>query len=375
MTHPKDCPICAAINPALTNTENARRLDTSEATIRRHRASNPPVDEFFGVPNEIITSRGKTVRLPDGSYEKITYSPARAALLEVASYDDIERAIENYVFTPPSTDMSTYAREAFNLCLADFQVGKTDAQGGTAELELRVMGSLYAARERVLREKPAEINLFDLGDGIEGFSNTGGQAQTNDLNLTTQIRVMRRLMTEAIKMFAPLTPNLNYIAVPSNHCQVRAPGSKDLASTPNDDFGIEVSHQLEDVFADREQYSHLSFHRPTEYEEALTIGTIDGTAIGAVHGHQGKSPETIAATWWTGQSHGRRSGLDRADILLYGHFHGLRVQHSGDSRWAIGAPTSDNGSSWYANMKGVTSKTGMLGFTSSNGMWKGIEIL
>ena len=374
MSHPTDCPICAAIDYNLSNVENGRRLDVSEMTIRRHKAhkSLDDVDSFFtDIPNAIITSRGRSILTADG-WEKITYSPAKAALLETLKYDDIERAIENYTFTPAPP---SHRYGSFVLCLADYQVGKAgEAGGGTPELIARVLASLSKAVERVKEEKPCEIILLDLGDGIEGFSNTGSQAQTNDIDLTTQIRTFRRLMIEAIKMFAPLAPNVTYASVPSNHCQLRAPGGKDLASTPDNDFGLEVSYQLEDVLEGRENYSHVRFVRPTGQSEALTLQTVDGTFIGAVHGHQAKSPDKMGE-WWKGQSHGRRDDLHKADILLYGHYHSMRVQQSGDSRWLLGAPTSDNGSQWFTNKTGEQSKSGMLAFTTNSGQWKDLEIL
>src|SRR5687768_14394566 len=101
MKHPK-CKLCLAdiqIDTTLTNGALGRMYGVDGKSVGRHRkhidgadvADNP--DSFFGVPNEIITSRGKTVRMPDGSYEKISYSPAKLALIESLKYDDLERAI------------------------------------------------------------------------------------------------------------------------------------------------------------------------------------------------------------------------------------------------------------------------------------------
>src|SRR5690606_10288245 len=91
------CNICEGIDPHMSNVENGLALGVSEATIRRHKAA-PHVDSFFkDIPVDIITSRGKTVRLPDGSYEKITYSPAKYALLEAVKYDDLAHLIDEPV--------------------------------------------------------------------------------------------------------------------------------------------------------------------------------------------------------------------------------------------------------------------------------------
>jgi predicted phosphodiesterase len=84
--HSEQCLICQSeiqFDGTLTGVALSRKFGVSERSVRRHRKaikqeearlSDP--DEFFGVPKEIITSRGKTVRLPDGSYEKINYDPS-----------------------------------------------------------------------------------------------------------------------------------------------------------------------------------------------------------------------------------------------------------------------------------------------------------
>ena len=84
---PADCEICSVLetHPTATNAE-VKSLSGGvwgERTIRRHR--NTPrlddVDAFFNVPTSIITSRGKSTRLADGSWEKVTYRPQDEALL------------------------------------------------------------------------------------------------------------------------------------------------------------------------------------------------------------------------------------------------------------------------------------------------------
>jgi len=374
VSHPTNCPVCQSIDVSATHAENARQIGVDEATIRRHRRYLQDTDDFFGIPNEIITSRGKTVRLPDGSYEKITYSPAKKALLEVATYDDVEQALDGYTFSAP-LDSRGLKPLAYNVLVADLQTGKArELKGGTKELIERVMNSFSLAVDRIKELRPQQVNLWDLGDIIEGFSNVKNQPQTNDMNLTEQIRTARRLLTEGIKMIAPLVPSLNVITVPSNHCQVRAEGSKDLASVPNDDFGIDINYTLEEKFSEHPSFAHVKFYRPNGNEEALTITTVDGSKIGAVHGHQRGKPEMMD-DWWTKQSHGRRSGLHEADMLLYGHFHSMRMEQSGDQRWLIGGPSSDNGSTWFANLTGKVATGGMLSFISNQGKWEELEIL
>lgn len=75
-------------------------------------------DKFFDIPNAIITSRGKTVRLLDGSYEKVTYSPAWIAMLEAMSYNDFADALSDFQCVP---EWESYCQvdKTFVLCVAD----------------------------------------------------------------------------------------------------------------------------------------------------------------------------------------------------------------------------------------------------------------
>lgn len=375
--NPDSCHVCSLIKefPDETHVELARRAGTSEASVRRHRTPmHDPLaakDDFFtAVPEAIITSRGRSIRTADGSWEKITYRPQDLARHEAATYDDLEHAIAAYQPQRPTstTHLSPHTEV---LCLADFQIGKVASGGGTAELVARVLGAVDAFVAQSTR--PAEVVLFELGDVLENFDNVGSQRATNDLDLTLQLRTARRLLLEVLLRVAHLAPKVTLVSVPSNHCQVRAFG-KDLASTPNNDWGIELSHQLEDVMAGRPEFGHIRFVRTEGHDEAVTYTCGDGTVVGAVHGHQA-GKQTSMGDWWRGQSHGRRTNLHNADILLFGHFHNLSVGQSGDARWLIGTSAADGGSDWFTNKTGESAKAGLTTFTVRNGMWSNLRIL
>lgn len=372
------CLLCRAqaeIRPGESNASLARRYGVSKDSARRHRKHVlSEVDPFFtDIPEAIITSRGASRRLEDGSWEKVTYDPRKKALLEADAYEDVERAIENFRYTPVTNPAS---EETLHVCLADLQIGKVDLSGGTDGTVERVLISLNRAADRAEAEHPRRIVLWDLGDALEGFWNTTQQRQTNDRHLTSQIRTVRRLFAEAIKLFAPLAPQVMFASVPSNHGQVRVGlGDKSAASTPDDDYGIDVNYALEEKFSEHPDFGNLRFVRPDSvHGETVCMTLPDGTVIAAAHGHQANSPDKVGE-WWKGQSHGRRGNLHNADILLHGHWHSLRVQHSGDARWVIGAPSIDPGSAWFTNRTGESSKTGMLVFTTRDGQWERMEVL
>lgn len=380
---PADCEICSVIenNPEATNAQirNFGGDIWGERTIRRHK--NTPrldeVDRFFDVPIPIITSRGKSVRLEDGSWEKITYRPRDEALLNALNYDDIERFLDARPVSQPEQGRTTNLHTAV-LGLADLQLAKTASGGGTKETIDRVFRAVDKFVEHCEASTPTEIIVAECGDLIEGFDNIGTQRATNDLDLTSQVRTARRVVLEVLHRVKDLAPKVTLVSVPSNHAMVRIPGTKDLASTPANDWGLEISHQIEDVIRYREGWGHVSLLRPeSDYAEAVTYETVPGVKIAFVHGHQANSQAKLA-DWWRGQAMGRRHGLQEADILLHGHYHNFRIETIGDSRWLLGMPSPDPGSDWFTNKTGDHSSPGLLAFDivgEKSVPWKNLRIL
>lgn len=211
------------------------------------------------------------------------------------------------------------------------------------------------------------IILADVGDSTEGFWNVAAQAQTNDLSLTDQIRTVQRLYAEAVRLLAPLCESLYYVAVPSNHCAVRTGmGKNSRANAPDDDFGIMISHNIEDIVEDRPGFEHVTFHRPEKWEEAVTVDAADGTRIGFTHGHLAGSQSKVPG-WFRDLAFGRRSGLYDARILVHGHWHNFAVTQAGDARWIISCPSADRGSDWWTNISGDSTRPAILTFEARDG--------
>lgn len=359
-----------------TNIDLAEEFNTSEATVRRRRRAlnrksqdTLSRDEFFDLPVGAITKRGKTVRLADGSYEKIEYRPGTLEMEEAKrlSFDDLEP-----VFREPILTKSRYRKNFIDttpvVCLADFQVGKGAGGGGTEDTVRLVRRALHDIAQDL--SGPASyrrIILADVGDSTEGFWNVAAQAQTNDLSLTDQIRTVQRLYAEAVRLLAPLCESLYYVAVPSNHCAVRTGmGKNSRANAPDDDFGIMISKNLEDILEDRPDFAHVEFFRPEKWEEAVTVDAADGTRIGFTHGHLAGSQSKVP-NWFRDLAFGRRSGLYDARILVHGHWHNFGVRQVGDSRWIISCPSADRGSDWWTNISGDSSRPAILTFEARGG--------
>lgn len=358
-----------------TNIDLAEEFNTSEATVRRRRralkrknADELTRDAFFDLPVGSITKRGKTVRLADGSYEKIEYRPGTLEMEEAKrlSYEDLETVFREPLLPKPAP--SIHEDDTLIVCLADFQVGKTQSGGGTEDTVRLVLRAIKDIADDILFRDPYKrIIIADVGDSTEGFWNVAGQAQTNDLSLTDQIRTVQRLYAEALRTLAPLCSSLYYVAVPSNHCAVRTGlGKNSRANAPDDDFGIMISKNIEDIVEDREGFEHVEFFRPEKWEEAVTVDAADGTRIGFTHGHLAGTQAKVP-TWFRDLAFGRRSGLYDARILVHGHWHNFGVRQVGDARWIISCPSADRGSDWWTNVSGDSTKPAILTFEARGG--------
>lgn len=359
-----------------TNLDLADEFNTSEATVRRRRRAlkrrskaDLTRDEFFDLPVGAITRRGKTVRLADGSYEKVEYRPGAVEMEEAKrlSWEDLGPVFaEPYI--PPASARAEAGEETPIVCLADFQVGKAGSGGGTPDTVRLVRRALHDIANNLAGPKRwKRIIVADVGDSTEGFWNVASQAQTNDLSLTDQIRTVQRLYAEAVKLLAPLCDSLVYVAVPSNHCAVRTgPGKNSRANAPDDDFGIMISKNIEDIVADREGFEHVTFSRPEKWEEAVTVRASDGTHVGFTHGHLAGSQSKVPG-WFRDLAFGRRSGLYDARILVHGHWHNFAVQQAGDARWIISCPSADRGSDWWTNISGDSTRPAILTFEARSG--------
>jgi len=285
---------------------------------------------------------------------------------------DIDELLANIeAYKPQRSDWSKSTGGAFIICPSDLQTGKGDYGLDHHDLTERVMQS-WAKAEAFCREyQPSEILIAELGDSVENINSTSSQRGTNTLALTEQIRLARRLLLEGIKTLAPLSPKLTYAAVPSNHGSVRI-GPKSPENHVLDDYGIEIAEQLRDVVKHSTALSNVDVIVPELPHESLCL-RVAGTAIGMSHGHLANSADGLSK-FWQGQSHGRLP-LSEADIALFGHFHSLRVQQSGDARWLMVSPASDNGSSWWTNKTGERSASGMLSFTVQDGAWENLRIM
>lgn len=367
----------------LTNAELTRITGVSERTIRRRKAKlrqqytqpTQPTQPTQHNPNTQLPpnatpTKGKISRFTPGEgWDSIEYTLPVQDAPDVLNLEQVleplTAAADTPIPSPAAPAQPPNQDKAFVIAFSDLQVGKTDELGGTEELSRR-LASVFSQIENHLASQPTygEIVFADTGDLLEGFGNTVAQQQTNDLSLTDQIRFAQRVVVEAIRRFMPYAPKFTYVAVPSNHCAVRTgTGSKSRSNAPNDDWGLLIQDNIRTALATLPEYQHIEFVQPSKWEEATTHTTVDGTVMGFAHGHQWGVNK--AGDWLAKMAVGKRSNLQNADLLLHGHYHSFTLSLVGAGQHVIGAPTIDNGSSWFSNASGISSPASMLTFVAA----------
>lgn len=272
---------------------------------------------------------------------RVNLKPA-SARASLVPYDDLERELKKWKPKPAKVAKGNLTAI---YAIGDTQWGK-DAGDGTSGTVTRVMSALNSAlgRHEELKSRGiGQIALPQLGDCIEGIVSQGGKiAGRLDLDLTTQIRVGRRVLLEWVKAFAPLTDSLVIPVVPGNHDE----SHRNLITDPVDSWQVEIVQQVLDIAKENENLQHVTARFPERDNTTLAVD-LSGTLVGFAHGHQIRDPQK----WWSGQSLGNTS-IGQSEVLLTAHYHHYAVRQFNHRLW-VQTPALDGGSHWFADRTGM----------------------
>lgn len=353
-----------------------------------HDAATELAASKLGVSPEAVTPYRASLRIPemDGSWLKINIDPSQAALEqgERVAFETLRADMDKYADDYKRTHEGAagvggaYADGTLVVALADFQTGKTDVHGGTVNLYKRVR-SVYAQMEAEL-SRYRTIIAADLGDIIENFMNVGSQRQSNDLNLTDQLEAAISLIWEGLRVLHSKCDNLIYVAVPSNHCEVRTGvGNKNRASSVlSDDYGIHVQRQIRRMAEMRpDVYGNMSFVCPSDYDAACTVkpSADDKSVLFFEHGHVGGGASQAKMRQHVkNMQAGRIAYAHMANIFVHGHYHTPEMYLVGDKTWVVGVSSIDSGSSWFTNMSGESAPSAVTSFVAKDGMVRDMRL-
>ena len=353
-----------------------------------HDAATELAASKLGVSPEAVTPYRASLRIPemDGSWLKINIDPSQAALEhgERVAFETLRADMDKYADDYKRTHEGAagvggaYADGTLVVALADFQTGKTDVHGGTVNLYKRVR-SVYAQMEAELPHYRTII-AADLGDIIENFMNVVSQRQSNDLNLTDQLEAAISLIWEGLRVLHSKCDNLIYVAVPSNHCEVRTGvGNKNRASSVlSDDYGIHVQRQIRRMAEMRpDVYGNMSFVCPSDYDAACTVkpSADDKSVLFFEHGHVGGGASQAKMRQHVkNMQAGRIAYAHMANIFVHGHYHTPEMYLVGDKTWVVGVSSIDSGSSWFTNATGESAPSAVTSFVAKDGMVRDMRL-
>lgn len=262
----------------------------------------------------------------------------------------------------------TSGDHAFVFAAGDLQLGKCDGDGVEGTVR-RYRDSLQKAVDKVYKHR-AEIGpilISFVGDCIEGMvSQKGKNARRTVLTTTQQVHLLRRLMIETIKAFAPLTDRLFVVSVPGNHDEAqREPVSTD----GSDSWAVDALRAVAQGLAfNPEAFGHVTCEE-VAFDELTKVVEVAGTKIGHAHGHQwsrGKHWD-----WWSGQHWGGHA-IGDADILLCGHFHtGMYEQEN--FKHIIRTPSFEQESTYFRHRTGKVGNPSAVSFLTKNGKLKYLD--
>ena len=353
-----------------------------------HDAATELAASRLGVSPDAVSPYRASLRIPemDGSWLKVNIDPSQAALEqgERVAFETLRADMDKYADEYKRTHEGAanaggaYADGTLVVALADFQTGKADVHGGTVNLYKRVR-SVYAQMEAEL-PRYRTIIAADLGDIIENFMNVGSQRQSNDLNLTDQLEAAISLIWEGLRVLHSKCDNLIYVAVPSNHCEVRTGvGNKNRASSVlSDDYGIHVQRQIRRMAEMRpDVYGNMSFVCPSDYDAACTVkpSADDKSVLFFEHGHVGGGASQAKMRQHVkNMQAGRIAYAHMANIFVHGHYHTPEMYLVGDKTWVVGVSSIDSGSSWFTNATGESAPSAVTSFVAKDGMVRDMRL-
>ncbi|UZJ23744.1 hypothetical protein RHODO2019_11055 [Rhodococcus antarcticus] len=262
----------------------------------------------------------------------------------------------------------------FIVALGDMQFGKIDGDGVEGTLA-RTIGCLDRAADVLKHYRSrfdiGHVHIAWLGDHIEGFVSQGGaNVWRTPLTLNEQIRLTRRVMLYALRLFADAATTVTMAAVPGNHGEPQRFSGKGL--TRYDD-----SHDTESLIAVAdavelapEAFGHVGFFVP-DTDEMTVVLDVAGTRVAHAHGHQWKPGKHF--DWWKGQAFGS-SQLTHADLLLAGHLHHENVDSDG-RRLFVQPPAMESESTWWRHSTGTGGNPGLVVAITKDGQTSPLEVV
>lgn len=191
------------------------------------------------------------------------------------------------------------------------------------------------------------------GDCVEGNQSQGGRnLWLTQETITEQTRILRRLMFETVKAFAPVAPKVLLTVCGGNHDEAQ----RQQTTYPGDNWATEQAISVADALKmNPAAFGHVEVLVPNKWSSAMTVPVGD-SIVTIVHGHQWRKGH--AWKWWAEQAVNNQPP-GAAQVLQSGHYHSWEVSSS-EFKTHIQSSTFDCGSDYFRDQHGSTARRGAV---------------
>lgn len=256
----------------------------------------------------------------------------------------------------------------FHFQAGDIHIGKgPDDGGGVENIVDKYMDSVDRAVAEFDLMRPlgiAGVNIPFVGDLVEGMVSQHGRSLAgNDLHVSEQVRVARRLILKTVDAFLDFGVPIQVEAIGGNHDEFTR-----VQNMPaGDNMSTEAAIAVADAMKLSSAYDGVSVAVPPRHQGHMTVD-VGGTVCTYVHGHKfgGGAVEKKISDWWSGQSlHGHPAGASH--LMAAGHFHSFRVLQISATKTAVMSPSFEVCSRWFQETNGTVAKRGAAIYLTREG--------
>lgn len=291
-----------------------------------------------------------------GEYETVWLCAYRFHLAAVngAAVCDLDALVKKARATKraPAEDGHWFVFQA-----GDLQLGKRSRDGSTEQIVERYLESIEAAKLELRAANRlgtiSGVQISMPGDCIEGsVSQKSKNLWLTQETITEQTRMLRRLMFETVKAFAPVAPKVYLDTVNGNHDE----SQREQNTYPGDGWATECAISVADALKLNDgAYGHVEVRVPNKWSGSMTVPVGD-SVVTVIHGHQFRN--NGAFNWWAGQAVGNHPA-GAAQVLQSGHYHSWKVDSS-ETKTHVQSSTFDCGSDWYRDKTGASARRGAV---------------
>ena len=333
----------------------------------------------FKVQKDEIQFRSWDMLTPNGKETMLYYRATIVRIDETSKVYDVKPLVDRISKHKAKPPAKNKGKDAFIVCLSDWQIGKQDGDGveGTVDRVLKGIDDVTHRFKQLekLGHTFDRIIIAGLGDLVEGCSQFYEmQTYSVEINQRDQINVGTNLLVKCIEAWSKLAPNIICVSLPGNHGENRKNGK--AYTDFGDNYDLLIFDNAQRVFeTNKKTYGHVNFLIP---DKDLTM-TLDvhGKILGMCHGHQfragGQGSAMKAQNWLKNQALAK-TPIGDSDIFLSAHYHHLSVLHERSTSF-IQAPALDGGSLWVENTQGLTTQPGVLTFCINSDGFHSLEVL